>query len=301
LKAHDQYGRELRQYLEQTSRVVEQTGYSIEQSGYGVSFGYASDMPRSTQPFIHLYVWPERFLYLGPSTTTSLHRNHAATWLVAQTGSLRVTLGDGAVLDNEVVYIPPETEFQTAQSDSLIAALYWEPESASFRRITAQFATGTARAFPCRYTRSSELVELYAPEATLHDADRLLASVFGLDDLGAAQDAIHDTRIAKAIAFPRASPHAYDSIHTLAARVHLSASRFAHLFKQEVGVPVRRYVLWQKMRRALDLAMAGESLTSAALTAGFADSAHLSRTVRSIQGVAPEFLFRQRERLVVHK
>jgi len=81
----------------------------------------------------------------------------------------------------------------------------------------------------------------------------------------------------------------------------LSASRFAHLFKQEVGVPVRRYVLWQKMRRALDLAMAGESLTSAALTAGFADSAHLSRTVRSIQGVAPEFLFRHRERLVVHK
>ncbi|MCE2723001.1 MAG: AraC family transcriptional regulator [Betaproteobacteria bacterium] len=299
--AHNQYGRDVARYLEQTSRIVEQTGYSIEQSGYCVSFGYACTMPHSTQPFIHLYVWPERFLYLGPSTTTSLHRNHAATWLVAQTGSLRVTLGDGTVLENEVVYIPPETEFRTTQAESLIAALYWEPESASFRRATAQFATAKARAFPCRYTGSAKLVELYAPEATRQDADQLIANLFGLDDLGGAQDAIQDARIATAIAFLRESPHAYDSIHTLAARVHLSASRFAHLFKQEVGVPVRRYVLWQKMRRALDLAMAGESLTSAALTAGFADSAHLSRTVRSIQGVAPEFLFRHRERLVVHK
>ncbi len=255
-------------------------------------------MPHSTQPFIHLYVWPERFLYLGPSTTTSLHRNHAATWLVAQAGSLRVTLGDGTVLENEVVYIPSETEFQTAQSESLIAALYWEPESASFRRATTQFSSETARGFKCRYTGSSKLAELYAPEATLEDADKLIANLFGLDDLGGAHDAIQDTRIATALAFLRESPHAYDSINTLATRVHLSASRFAHLFKQEVGVPVRRYVLWQKMRRALDLAMAGESLTSAALTAGFADSAHLSRTVRSIQGVAPEFLFRHRERLV---
>jgi methylphosphotriester-DNA--protein-cysteine methyltransferase len=55
------------------------------------------------------------------------------------------------------------------------------------------------------------------------------------------------------------------------------------------------------MRRALDLAVAGESLTSAALSAGFADSAHLSRTVRSMMGIAPEYLFRHRDRLIVHK
>ena len=86
----------------------------------------------------------------------------------------------------------------------------------------------------------------------------------------------------------------------LSARVHLSASRFAHLFKKVVGVPVRRYVLWLKMRRALDLAIGGDSLTTAALSAGFSDSAHLSRSVRAMMGIAPEFLFRQRERLVIH-
>ena len=115
-----------------------------------------------------------------------------------------------------------------------------------------------------------------------------------------SQPAYVDTRINTALAFLRDSPQAYDSIEALSARVHLSASRFAHLFKKVVGVPVRRYVLWLKMRRALDLAIAGDSLTTAALSAGFADSAHLSRSVRAMMGIAPEFLFRQRERLIIH-
>ncbi|MFN7222258.1 MAG: hypothetical protein ACK5UX_16695, partial [Burkholderiales bacterium] len=74
---------------------------------------------------IHLYVWPDRFLYLGPSTATSMHRNHAATWLVAEKGALRVTLGSGAQIENEVVFVPSETDFRTDVANTLIAALYW--------------------------------------------------------------------------------------------------------------------------------------------------------------------------------
>ncbi len=253
------------------------------------------------EPKIHIYAWPERFLYLGPSTKTSPHRSHAATWLVAHRGALRVTLSSGAVLENEVIYVPSETEYATDQAATLMAALYWEPESDSFQRAAEQFDAVNARAFKCQYTNLTELESLYHPHTTLVNADQLLAKIFGLNALGSAQTHFSDHRITDALNFLREAPHAYDSIDTLAERVHLSPSRFAHLFKEQVGVPVRRYVLWQKMRRALDLAMAGDSLTTAALSAGFADSAHLSRTVRAITGVAPEFLFRHRERLVVHQ
>ena len=252
-------------------------------------------------PNIHLYVWPERFLYLGPSASTTPHRNHAATWLVAHQGTLRVTLGSGVVIENEAIYVPSETEFSTNQAASLIAALYWEPESASFQRAATQFDATTACAFKCQHTNLRALESLYGSDSSLAAADKLLADIFGLGGLGGTNASASDKRIEQALSFLRDAPHAYDSIETLAARVHLSPSRFAHLFKQQVGVPVRRYVLWQKMRRALDLAMAGNSLTTAALSAGFADSAHLSRTVRAIMGVAPEFLFRHRERLVVHQ
>lgn len=249
---------------------------------------------------IHLYAWPERFLYIGPSAVTSLHRNHAATWLFAHEGLVRVTLASGETLEEEVVFVPSETEFSTSRASDMIAALYWEPESASFARIAAQMDVTQVRAFKCKHTDRSGLQRLADASTTLAQAEALLGEVFGITALGGSQSAVRDPRIIEALTFLREAPQDYDSIESLAERVHLSSSRFAHLFKEEVGVPVRRYVLWQKMRRSLDLALAGDSLTTAALSAGFADSAHLSRTVRSLLGVAPEFLFRRRERLVVH-
>ncbi|MCE2988911.1 MAG: helix-turn-helix domain-containing protein [Burkholderiales bacterium] len=250
---------------------------------------------------IHLYVWPDRFLYLGPSTATSMHRNHAATWLVAEKGALRVTLGSGAQIENEVVFVPSETDFRTDVANTLIAALYWEPESASFLRATSGLDTGQARGFRCDRARANQLSKLYMVDTSLDEADRLLAGVFGLASFASEREPVNDIRVLQALAFLRADPTAYESIENLAARVHLSASRFAHVFKEQVGVPVRRYVLWLKMRAALDAALAGQSLTASAITAGFADSAHLSRTVRSLLGVAPEFLFRRRERLIIHR
>jgi AraC-like DNA-binding protein len=220
---------------------------------------------------------------------------------MARRGALKVTLGNGELIENEVIYVPSETEFATEEAPSMIAALYWEPESASFQHAAAQFDVSIARGFQCQYSRAGELTALYENSMTLADADTLIAKIFGLPKLAGADAASNDARIVAALTYLRATPEQYDSIDRLAERVHLSSSRFAHLFKEQVGVPVRRYVLWQKMRRALDLAMAGDSLTTAALSAGFADSAHLSRTVRAIMGVAPEFLFRHRDRLVVHQ
>ncbi len=253
----------------------------------------------SIEAKIHIYAWPERFLYLGPGTKTSPHRNHAATWLIAREGKLRVTLGSGEVLENQVIYLPSEVEYATDLASSSIAALYWEPESRSFQRALEQFEN-VPRAFACNRAGRGELITLYEFDTTREEADELLARIFGFAQLKDSQPAYVDARINSALAFLRDSPHAYESIEALSARVHLSPSRFAHLFKKVVGVPVRRYVLWLKMRRALDLAIAGDSLTTAALSAGFADSAHLSRSVRAMMGIAPEFLFRQRERLIIH-
>jgi AraC family transcriptional regulator len=258
-------------------------------------------MNTSPSPTIHIYAWPERFLYIGPSTRTSAHRNHAATWLAAHRGTLRVNLASGETLENEVIFVPSEIEFATTEAASIIAALYWEPESESFQRAAAQFDATTARGFKCQYANLGELEMLYKDGMSLAEADAVLAKIFGLNTLGSAASAFRDARIIEALNFLRDQPEAYDSLDALAERVHLSPSRFQHLFKEQVGVPVRRYVLWQKMRRALDLAIAGDSLTTAALSAGFSDSAHLSRTVRAIMGIAPEFLFRYRERLVVHQ
>jgi AraC-like DNA-binding protein len=79
----------------------------------------------------------------------------------------------------------------------------------------------------------------------------------------------------------------------LAKAVHRSPSRLAHRFREATGVPLRRFILWRRLRAAAEIAMQGSSLTEAAHAAGFADSAHLSRTFRSMFGIAPSSLFRR--------
>ena len=83
-----------------------------------------------------------------------------------------------------------------------------------------------------------------------------------------------------------------DSMHQLslkeaAAVAHLSPSRFRHLFVAQTGVSFRAYVLWARVETAVGAAMSGRSWTVAAQEAGFADSAHLSRTCRRMFGFTP--------------
>jgi AraC-like DNA-binding protein len=78
----------------------------------------------------------------------------------------------------------------------------------------------------------------------------------------------------------------------LAARLGISAHRLTHLFTAQVGLPLRRYVLWLRIMTAIARVADGDDLTAAAHAARFADSAHLTRTCRATFGVAPSALSR---------
>lgn len=76
-------------------------------------------------------------------------------------------------------------------------------------------------------------------------------------------------------------------LEDLAARVGLSASRLGHLFAEHLQLPYPSWRRWARLLRAIDAVREGASLTTAAHTAGFADSAHLTRTCRAMFGITP--------------
>jgi AraC-like DNA-binding protein len=77
----------------------------------------------------------------------------------------------------------------------------------------------------------------------------------------------------------------------LACHVGLSADHARHRFADEFGLPFRRYVLWERLRSAASCMQAGQSPTTAAHTAGFADAAHLARTLKTMFGVTASQVF----------
>src|SRR5262249_22653279 len=104
---------------------------------------------------------------------------------------------------------------------------------------------------------------------------------------------IIDPRVAQSIEWIRAGRDGGILVRDIAAEVDLSESRFSHLFTEHVRVPVRRYLLWLRLRDALHMMAAeGGSLTETAHSAGFADSSHLTRTFKTSLGIAPSALVR---------
>lgn len=94
-----------------------------------------------------------------------------------------------------------------------------------------------------------------------------------------------DPRIARALDWIAAHPGEDIDGARLAGQVHLSESRFTHLFRQQTGLSLSRYLLWSRLLDGVEaLAMHG-SLTQAAHAAGFADLAHMSRTFSRTFGV----------------
>lgn len=128
------------------------------------------------------------------------------------------------------------------------------------------------------------------------DAERLARRwrgfVPGRDDLREALgDALAppvrrvDARVLRALAALEAEPL---RISEAARRVGLSESRLTHLMADTLGAPPRTWRAWFKLQRAIGERLLGHAnLTQAAQRAGFADSAHLTRTCKQLTGVRP--------------
>ncbi len=73
---------------------------------------------------------------------------------------------------------------------------------------------------------------------------------------------------------------------SVAQDLAISESRFLHLFKAEMKIAWRPYLLWRRLLCAVNALKHGYSATDAAHIAGFSDSAHLSRTFRKNFGLS---------------
>ena len=91
----------------------------------------------------------------------------------------------------------------------------------------------------------------------------------------------------RAVAYIEGSLDGTPRLDEAAGRLGISGTRLTHLFTREVGIPFRRFVLWARIKRAVEASRAGATLTAAAAAAGFSDAAHLSRTFRAMFGLSP--------------
>lgn len=76
------------------------------------------------------------------------------------------------------------------------------------------------------------------------------------------------------------------SVKEISESVFLSESRLTHLFKEEVGISLKSYILIRRMEHAYRFVSVGGKVTQAAMESGFASSAHLAYTCKTLTGIS---------------
>ncbi|MBL8022572.1 MAG: AraC family transcriptional regulator [Leptospirales bacterium] len=67
-----------------------------------------------------------------------------------------------------------------------------------------------------------------------------------------------------------------------------------HLFKETLGISIRKFRTWFRLKAAAILLKEDLSITDAAIGAGFYDAAHFAHCFRDTFGFAPSSIFRGR-------
>lgn len=78
----------------------------------------------------------------------------------------------------------------------------------------------------------------------------------------------------------------YDhTIENFAKSVCLSSSRLSHLFREQIGVPLKSYILFHQLEKAFTALLNGANITDAAMLAGFDSPSHFAATVKKWMGM----------------
>ena len=102
-----------------------------------------------------------------------------------------------------------------------------------------------------------------------------------------------DPRLHQVIQRVVARPQSSVNARELAHEIGMSESWLLHAFARQLGIPLRRYRLWFRLKRAALLMKAGESVVQAALGAGFYDQAHFQNAFRTMFGLQPGIVLRE--------
>lgn len=240
------------------------------------------------------YLWDGGFFALGKSQgVVPLHQHHAIQIVIGVEGEIAIKGKQGEWRSSRGVIVRPDVEHSFDGLGSLGAMVFVDPESVEGLWLRSSLGGDITVVPEARLEKSiSELRTFDERPLESMEIGALIRHCVHSLCAGAPPARKMDPRVTHVLKTIRASEDLRISIEDVAATAFLSPSRFAHLFKQQVGLPFRRYMLWRKLTRAM-LAIGREgTIAAAAHAADFSDAAHLTRTFYQMFGLSPSAMLR---------
>jgi len=228
-------------------------------------------------------------VYSGAVPETKLHTHHATEIIFSSNTSYKVADENGLEKEYHVSLIPHDIKHRFIGDPTFTPIfIYLDP----FHYLSQQLKSV--------YQLDTEIVSIdKTPELNITENLNFWAQGKDVDIIKVITELVcqltgHFThaiqledRILQSTEHIKSSMHSEIRLSDMASRVHLSESRYAHLFKEQVGIPFRRFVLWTRLQTTVESILVGNSLTSACYDGGFSDLPHFSKTFMDMFGVSP--------------
>lgn len=222
--------------------------------------GSIEDVNAATEPVPCFTIGAGYAVYRGRTTDSGIHRHAAFQIAIAVQGE--VAMVDASATHHRAValVVAPMARHRMLAAASLLT-FFVEPHSVFADRLRKRYADGITAA-----------PELY----DLREKDVGPASVCPSSELDPRLMEAMNTLRDRSVSMP-----------SLAATVGLSPQRLRTLAQHQLGMPLTRWRVWARLGRAAEALRAGQPPADAAITAGFADQAHLTRRMREMVGLTP--------------
>lgn len=199
-------------------------------------------------------------VYRGPAAGGAMHGHAAFQVAIAEGGEVSMVDAAGAEHRAAALVVAPMVRHRMLATARLVT-FFVEPQCVFAGRLRARCGAGIAAAADLRGLREEDL----GP-----------ASVRPAGDI--------DPRLVEALELLRDGGVPMPG---LAATVGLSPQRLRALAHAQLGMPLARWRVWARLRRAAEALQRGRSPADAAAEAGFTDQAHLTRRMREMIGLTP--------------
>jgi AraC-like DNA-binding protein len=238
--------------------------------------------------------WPGvcGFIGAGRGPSPAPHSHYAIQLVIGVPSGLRVQFGRHGEWQSCAAALLPSKAMHSIDVSAcdMSAVLFVEPETPQGKALGARMHGGLELLHPDTVIQAARRLDQAWRVQGSYDAVRAVCMQLIEDLSGTVHREPTDARVLAAIEYIRQRVDQPVSLPEVASAAHLSPERFRHLFVEETGMPLRTYLLWRRLLHVWTLLMGGETLAAAAHAAGFADSAHLSRTARTMFGLPPSLL-----------
>jgi AraC-like DNA-binding protein len=240
------------------------------------------------------YLWDGGFLLVAKAEgEIPAHSHHAIQIVIGLDGSTAIRGNAGDWRRSRGIIVRPDAVHSFNASGSLGAMLFVDPESTEGAWLLAGLRQDITLVSDARLASpASELRAFINRPIEGADPATLIRHCVQTLTQGPPPTRRLDERVTRVLSRIRSSDDLRIPVGQAAGLACLSPSRFAHLFKQQMGLPFSRYLLWQKLARAMIAVGSGRTIADAAHAADFADAAHLTRTFHQMVGIAPSAFMR---------